>query len=355
MLLLSVGAVLFAAAATSAYSASAATSRAKSKALTDVTFAIAVNPPDQGQVFAYVPKGAGFFQKNGLNVTFQPNTGGGAALKQLAAGNAQFAISSPENLLNGLAAGEDLRGVATILTHSIYSVGVLKNSKIRNVSQLRGKAVGVSALTSGSYPTAQAALAEKGIDYKVDAKIVVVGNGGPAVNAMLTHQIDAMVTTDTQFAIFKILGAGIRYLPAPAVTKLPGDMILVQTSYLQAHPGTVAAFSRAVMEGTVAALANKKKAINYYVQQYPEVANLYTRGHNQEIMNARLKNMTLIKQQKGRWGWIPISLYQKVQQEDLKLGTITKSADLNTILTNQLSKQIDKFNVSKIQKQAKGK
>jgi NitT/TauT family transport system substrate-binding protein len=354
MLLLAVSSVVFAAASTSQYAASAATAKSP-KALTDVTFAIAVNPPDQGQVFAYVPKGAGFFEKNGLNVAFQPNTGGGAALKQLAAGNAQFAISSPENLLNGLAAGEDLRGVATILTHSIYSVGVLKNSKIKTVGQLRGKNVGVSALTSGSYPTAQAALAEKGINYKSDAKIVVVGNGGPAVNALLTHQIDAMVTTDTQFAIFKVLGAGVRFLPPPAVTKLPGDLILVQTSYLQQHPGTVAAFARSVMEGTVYALANPKKAIGFYLQQYPEVANLYTRKHNQDIMMARLKNMKLIKQQKGRWGYIPVNLYQKVQAEDLQLGTITKSADLNTILTNQLNKQIDKFNVKKIQKQAKGK
>jgi hypothetical protein len=39
----------------------------------------------------------------------------------------------------------------------------------------------------------------------------------------------------------------------------------------------------------------------------------------------------------------------------LQLGTITKTADLKTILTNQLNKQIDKFNVKKIQKQAKGK
>lgn len=350
MLLLGVAAVMIAVTATSGYSASAAPSK-----LTDVTFALAVNPPDQGQTFAYVPKGAGYFAKNGLNVAFQPNTGGGAALKQLAAGNAQFAISSPENLLNGLAAGEDLRGVATILTHSIYSVGVLKNSKIKSVSQLRGKNVGVSSLTSGSFPTAQAALAEKGIDYKSDAKIVVVGNGGPAVNALLTHQIDAMVTTDTQFAIFKVLGAGIRFLPKPAVTKLPGDLILVQTSYLQAHPDIVAKFSRAVMEGTVYALANPNKAIGFYLQQYPEVGNLYTRTHNKQIMMARLKNMTLIKQQHKKWGYIPVSLYQKVQSEDLQLGTITKSADLKTVLTNQLSKQIDKFNVKKIQKQAKGK
>jgi NitT/TauT family transport system substrate-binding protein len=346
--------ILISCASLSSGPAQAASSQRPTQATDNVTFALAVNPPDQGQIFAYVPKGAGFFSKEHLNVSFQPNAGGGAALKQLAAGNAQFAISSPENLLNGLAGGMDLRAVATIITKSIYSVAVKKGSPIKKISQLKGKNVGVSALTSGSYPTAEAALLENHINPQSDVHIIVVGNGGPALNALQSGQVDAIVTTDTQFAIFKALGGSFTLLPRPAIAKLPGDQILVQTSYLQSHPGIVARFARAVMEGTVFALANPKRATQFYIKQYPEVANTLTVKQNEAIMLARLNNLKLIKQQKHRWGYIPLSLYEQVQAEDLQLGTVQHEQNLLRIMTNQLNKAINKFNPGAIAKQAKG-
>lgn len=347
-------AILIACAGLSIGLAQAASPHRPSQATDNVTFALAVNPPDQGQIFAYVPKGAGFFNKEHLNVTFQPNTGGGAALKQLAAGNAQFAISSPENLLNGLGGGMDLRAVATIITKSIYSVAVKKGSSIKKISQLKGKNIGVSALTSGSFPTAEAALLENHINPQTDVHIVVVGNGGPALNALQTGQVDAIVTTDTQFAIFQALGGKFTFLPKPAIARLPGDQILVQTSYLQAHPAIVARFARAVMEGTVFALANPKRATRYYINQYPEVAHTLTVKQNEAIMLARLNNLKLIKPQKNRWGYIPLSLYEKVQAEDLQLGTVQHEQNLVRIMTNQLNKAINTFNPKTIAKQAKG-
>jgi len=292
----------------------AAVTAASARALTDVTFALPVTPPDQGQVWAYVPQGAGFFKQNGLNVSFQPNAGGGGAVRSLATGSAQFALSSPDALLNGLAAGESLRAIAVVVPRNEFLIGVLKSSPITSVSQLRGKKIGVSSFTANAFPIAEAALLEKGINPKTDATIAVVGTGGPALNALQTGQVDAIVTTETQWAIMKALGGRVKFLPRPAITDLPADQILVQTSYLQAHPKLVAAFARAVMEGTVYALANPQKAITFFEKQYPEVANTLSKKANLDIMKVRLANMKLIPAQHGKWGYIPLYLYEKVQQ-----------------------------------------
>jgi NitT/TauT family transport system substrate-binding protein len=339
----------------SAVRARAAGTHDRTRALTHVTFSLAVPVPDQGQIFDYVPQGAGLFKQNGFDVTFLTNTGGVAALKQVAAGNAQFGVGSPESLLNSLAGGEDLRGVAAIMPRSAFQFGVLKSSPIKKISQLRGKKIGVNSFGGGSFTVAEAGLLENGINPTADASIVLVGTGGPMLNALETGQVDAVVTIDTQWAIMQALGGSIRLLSGPHFATYPTDMLVVQTSYLNAHPKIVAAFGRALMEGIVFASANPQKAIGYFKQQYPEVARTFSNQANLKIMKVRLANMKLISAQHGRYGYMPLYLYEKLQQEGLKLGTIQKQQDLALVLTNRLIAQIDNFSVSAIRKLAKGK
>jgi NitT/TauT family transport system substrate-binding protein len=339
----------------SAVGVRAAATRGPAHALTHVTFSVAVPVPDQGQVFDYVPQGAGFFKQNGLDVTLLTNAGGVAALKQVAAGNAQFGVGSPESLLNSLAGGEDLRGVAALMPHSAFSFGVLKSSPITKISQLRGKKVGVNSLGGGSYTIAEAGLLENGINPTTDARIVLVGTGGPALNALETGQVDAIVTVDTQWAIFQGLGGSTRLLPSPPIGAYPSDMLVVQTSYLDAHPKIVAAFGRAVMEGTVFAMANPQKAIGYFKQQYPEVARAVSSQSNLKILKVRLATMKLIPAQHGRYGYMPLYLYEKLQQVELKLNTVRAEQDLALVLTNRLISKMDAFSIGAIQKLAKGK
>jgi len=319
-------------------------------------FAVAVAVADPGQVFLFAPEGFGFFKQEGLDVKPLFNAGGGAALAEVAAGVANFGLSSPENLWNGIAAGEDIRGFGTVLTNSIYhqGVGVLADSPIKNYDDLHGKKIGVSSFTSGSFPHAEEDLAAHGLDPKKDVTIGPIGNSGQAAAAIQNHTVDAAVTTETQWAILKALGLNIRFLPAtPAVDQLPADVLFAKTDTLQKYPTFAARFARAVMEGTVAALANPNKALDFYYKYYPEEASALTRAQNMQIMLARLKDMKLVPEQKGRWGYMPIAKYNQVQKLGLQYGVVKKEQNVGQLFTNSMSTIINRFNPKKVAARAK--
>jgi NitT/TauT family transport system substrate-binding protein len=317
-----------------------------------VSFAIAVAVPDQGQPWVFVPQGAGYFAEEGLEVEVLPNDGGGAALKQVATGNADFSVGSAENTLNAVAEGMRLRAFTTVITRSIYDGIVLPDSPVQNYAALRGKQVGVSAFTSGAYPMAQAALSENGIDPKKDVEFVTIGSGGPALDALKTNKVDAVVTTDTQIAIFETLGVKARRLPRPAAGQVPGDQLLTRQEILQRDPDLVARFGRAVLKGIIFAQANPNVAVDYFVAQYPDAARGKTHDEHLLVLKARLDNMELVPEQQGKWGFIPLAGYEEIQRLGLELGTIKARQDLPQIMTNELSDRINTFSPEQVRQQA---
>jgi NitT/TauT family transport system substrate-binding protein len=323
------------------------------KPLTKIKFAVAVAVPDPGQVFMFAPNGFGYFKKEGLDVEIVTNAGGGAALQQLASGNADFALSSPENFINGVGSGMDLKAFATVITQSIYSVGVLSSSPIKDYSQLKGKKIGISAFTSGAYPFAQTALAENGLDPKKDVQFVIIGTGGPAAFALKNGKVDVVVTTDTQWAIFKTLDVAPNFLPRPVAGKLPADQLVTRSETLKNNPGLCERFARAVLQGIIAALANPSKATDYYMAQYPDASAAQSKANNQAIMQARLDNCKLIPEQKGKWGFMNVELYQQVQEAGVKYTVIKTPQDLTKLMDNSLMSKIDAFDPNKVSADAK--
>lgn len=321
------------------------------------TIAVAVAVPDPGQVFLYAPEGFGFFAQEKLKVKVIFSAGGGAALQTVSAGKADFGLSSPENLWNGIAAGMPIRGFALVLTNSIYrnGVGVKSDSPIRSIAELKGKKVGVSSFTSGSYPAAQAKVAAAGLDPKTDVTFVPIGTGGRAANAIQSGQVDAAVTTETQWAQIKALGVSFRFLPksSKGVDDLPADVLFTKDATIERYPGLSARFARAIMKGTVAALANPNRALNYYYKLYPEPAGALTRQQNMAIMMARLQNMKMISAQKGKWGYMPINLFNEVQKLGLQYGTVKKRQDIYSLFTNRLVKLINAFDPKAVAARAK--
>ena len=348
------GAASSGAAASGSGSAGASTTSAvRPDSMTTVSFALAVPAPDPGQVWFYAPQGYGYFKSENLTVTPQFNNGGGAAITQVVSGNAQFGETSPENLINAVAAGEPLVGFATIITKSIYSVGVKSDSPIKTYADLKGKTMGVSSLTSGSHPFALEALSQNGLTPNKDVAIAVAGNGVQAADAISTGKVDAMTTTDTQWVAIENLGVKPRFLPAPTAASLPADVLFTRQDYLQSHQDVAVAFARAVLEGLIAASANPSRAIDDYYSAFSTAANSKDKATNLKILNSRLRFVQISPAQNGKWGYLPLSQYEQVQTLGVKFGSIKKSEDLSKVLTDSLIDKIDTFDPSAIQKSAR--
>ena len=113
---------------------------ATNRKLTPVTLVLDWTPNTNHSGF-YLAKEKGYYKSNGLEVTIiEPGADGGLA--QLAAGNAQFAVSVAESLLPARAAGAKVVSVASIIQHNTSSLIVPKDRNITRPRELEGKTYG---------------------------------------------------------------------------------------------------------------------------------------------------------------------------------------------------------------------
>jgi ABC-type nitrate/sulfonate/bicarbonate transport system substrate-binding protein len=120
--------------------ASAETTAVADGKLKPVTLVLDWTPNTNHSGF-YLAKENGFYKDNGLDVTIiEPGADGGLA--QLAAGNAQFAVSVAESLLPARSAGAKVVSVASIIQHNTSSLIVPADRGINRPKDLEGKTYG---------------------------------------------------------------------------------------------------------------------------------------------------------------------------------------------------------------------
>jgi NitT/TauT family transport system substrate-binding protein len=308
-----------------------------------VRFALPVSPPDEGQIWAFVPSGAGFFEEENLEVEFLPSDGGTAALTSVATGDADFSVSNPQALINGVAEGLDVRGVATVIPRQIYGFYVLPGSDIQDYEDLRGKRVGISSFTSGSYPFAQSALSEKGLNPDSDVEFVTTDAGAPALAALQSGDVDVLATWDTQVAVFGMLGQELRQLPETSVAQLPADLITTRTDLLESDPDVVARFARAVLKGIAYANERPEDALAMFQEQFPDAAaGAEDPQESLVVLEARVETMQPSEAQDG-WGDIPLDQYEQLQEIGLETEVIEQPQDLSEIMVTDLLPEIQEF------------
>jgi NitT/TauT family transport system substrate-binding protein len=145
----------------------------------------------------------GIFKKHGLDVTIVELAGGSKMAQAVAAGSVDIGDGAGSEMAF-VAKGAPMIAVCeTTAPAPFLSVGVIWDSPIKSVDDLKGKLIGVS--NSGSFSDWSARqLARKKGWGEDGVRTVGVGNGVAAVGAALkTRQIDAMITGTNVFLAFE--------------------------------------------------------------------------------------------------------------------------------------------------------
>ena len=135
----------------------------------------------------------GFFKAKGIALDYVPGNGGGAALQNMLAGQADIAFTDPAALYLALDKGEKLVAIYNIYPQNVFNVVALKSSGIRTAADLKGKRIGVGAPNSGVEINARMIFEAHGMTYK-DVKIDYL-NYGEAIDQMKNGLIDAAFVT----------------------------------------------------------------------------------------------------------------------------------------------------------------
>lgn len=184
----------------------------------------------------YVAVDQGFFAKQGLNVTVQKFSGGGAtSVAALATGAVQVASGGPTNFIGDMA--------KTVISGKLFGMTVdagydLVTAKgITSISQLKGKNIGVSGVNSSDYMFLAATLAHYGISVS-DVTFVTSGTTAERLIALSSGKIDA-IADQAAFRPSELAVGNVLLKVEDNPVRLPTVTFYADDSFIKSNPGAL--------------------------------------------------------------------------------------------------------------------
>lgn len=295
-----------------------------------------------------------FYEREGVKLDIINMSGAGQTLQAVASGNCETSAISPVAFLNAYAGNPGLDVIFPYcwLREPHWSVAVKPDSPLQELSQLKGKRIGIRNQGDTGYFGARAMLKELGIDPDSDVEWVPVGEGGPAGEAIYRNRVDAMAYWDGGFARVEIAGFPLRHLPnTPGMNKLFGNSYAVRKSSLNKERETVIRFFRAMAKSTIFAYNDLEKAVRLHWEVYPESK---PRGVSEE--QAMRDAMIILKARADKWmpkEWQADKRFGAHSEEQWKAmvaftGLEEKIRDVSGVSTTDLLDEINDFDQEEV-------
>jgi len=223
----------------------------------------------------YMASGAGFFREEGIEVEIVPFNGSGTLVQQLSAKRVLIGWASPDILIVTHQPGKDalpLRFFYNGSRVSPWEFVVPEVSPIKTLSDLKGKKIGVGALTFGNVPVTKAILKELGMDDGKDYQLLPVGAGAAAFLAFNNGQVDALNLFDAAHAQLELSGAKIRRLQQPSkFTNVTAHGFVTHEDNIKLHAKLLGGFGRAFAKATVTCEAAPAPCVTNFWRMFPNL------------------------------------------------------------------------------------
>jgi len=208
----------------------------------------------------------GYFDEEGVDFRFAPGGPNNDGVAAVASGQAPIGqVSSSPSLM--LAASQDLpvRCFAISAQKHPYAFFSLGRNPVRSPAELRGKKVGIQA--TGAV-LLRAVLARNNIDPK-DVQVVVIGS---EMTPVMTGQVDVVTGWLTNTTALKVLGPDrVQFRLWDAGVKLYANPYYATPDTIQKQPELLEKFLRASARGWGYAFANRDRAVELLVEQFPNL------------------------------------------------------------------------------------
>ncbi len=203
-----------------------------------------------------IAESLGYFKDEGLDVTIADFAGGSRALQAMIGGSADVVSGAFEHTINMQVKGQRLR--AFVLQGRAPQIVLGVNPKtmpnFKNIAELKGKKLGVTAPGSSTNVLANFVLGKAGLKPG-DVSIIGVGAGSGAVAAMRSGQIDAISNLDPVITLLarsgdlKIVSDTRKVAEADKVFggPMPAACLYAPQTFIDKNPATVQALTNAIV------------------------------------------------------------------------------------------------------------
>lgn len=246
----------------------------QAQALDEVTVALAIPPAvHDGAAYAAAEE-LGLFAAQGLAVKTLVFQGAGTLLPQVASQRVTFGFPVAEPVISSYLNGKDplpLRYFYNGVPSQTMEYQVLADSPVKTLEDLRGRRIGVGALTWGTLPNSRAALRLAGLEPGENVEFVAVGALGAGFQALRGGQVDALNFNSSWGDMLESSGTAIRRIAYPEVfQESPGNGFIAHEETFAKHPDLIRRFGRAYTEAQYVCEANPTFCVRAFWRQHPE-------------------------------------------------------------------------------------
>jgi NitT/TauT family transport system substrate-binding protein len=222
-------------------------------------------------LFTYVAKGMGFWEKHGLDVSIARGSGSVAAAQAVGSGQFDFGMAAPPAAILQTVKGLSLMALACCAYDATMGIGVLNDSPIKTPKDLEGKQIGSTA-ASGEFPFLPAFADKAGFDF---SKVTIVQVDNKVRDRLLPEKKVDAISGFASSAMPSYVATGVAaHFMLYSEYGIPnyGNTVLTQPQLAQSSPELCAAFVDGMMEGLKATLLDPAEAIKVFFKQVPELA-----------------------------------------------------------------------------------
>lgn len=293
--------------------------------------------PEGGNLFAYVAKANGYWEKAGLDVTISRGYGSVAAAQAIGNGQFDFGLAAASAGLQQSAKGLPIVQFMSCGYDSTMGICFRDDSAVKSVKDLEGRRLGGTA-TSGEFPFLGAFAEKAGFDLK---KVEIVQVDAAVRQRILTEkQVDAICGFAVSFLpVFAANGLKTRFtLFSKYGLSFYANTLMTQPDRIAKDPEACQGIADGIAQAMHFCLLNPDKSLEIFFKQVPEAA-LTATGRTQMKVGLGIFRIALLNDilRKEAIGFSPPADYEAMT--DLVMTHLAAPGDkrptIDEVLTNK--------------------
>ena len=206
----------------------------------------------------WVARDQGFFAKYGIESEPVLLRSGANLVTGMASGDIQIGRTAGAAVLSAVAAGHDIKMLATFSSRNSYDVVARPN--IKRPEDLRGKRLAINSVGGGTWIGAMLWLENFGIDPQRDQILLQsTGDQGVQSQALESGTVDVVFVDSVYSKLLKQKGMNILAESHELKQPLVSQSTIVPGPFLQKHPDIAEGYLKGEIEGIAFAVAPKNK------------------------------------------------------------------------------------------------
>jgi len=225
----------------------------------------------------YVAQARGIFKDEGLEVEFiqvNPRLGAMAVLN----GDVTFTTSFVSTF-RGVVQGLPMKTVFVLLKKGIYYL-MVRPDIIKDVQELKGKKLGVTAVNGGDHIIGRELLRMKGVDPNL-VQAIAVGEPSLRAQAVLTNLVQAVSVSPPHDLMLQ--QQGLKAVSGPPEIGVPSSGLFASDRLIKENPQILRRAIRAALKANKFIDANREETIRIMAKLVPQSLETAARSYDVEL------------------------------------------------------------------------